>query len=278
MAAFLYAETKAKEPIISFRMFKDRLFASSSLVSLFYGAAFIGGTVYISIFMQGVLGGTATNSGLVLLPMMLGVVAASQIGAMMASKVSYRTVMIFSALVLIAALVLLSTLTPKTTSMTVTIFMIIAGLGTGASFSVVGMSAIHRMDATQRGSANSTVALLRSLGMTVGITVFGILQRNVFTGKMTDAFSGTGQALQGVSISDPRELLSQQRLAVFSPEQLTKITGALSDSIVQMFLWALVPAVLALLSVFLMTRDKLTGGFGMAAPSKPAVTEPERVS
>jgi len=277
LVAFLWAETKAVEPIISFGMFKERLFASSTLVSLFYGAAFIGGTIYIPIFIQGVIGGTATNSGLVLLPMMLGTVVSSQVGAIMASKVSYRSVMTVAALVFVGSFVLLSTLTPESSRTTITIYMIIAGLGTGASFSVVSMSAIHRLDVTQRGSANSTIAFLRSLGMTVGITVFGILQRNVFTGKMADAFGG--QAPQGTSIQDPRELMSEQARANFPPEVLHKITGALSDSIVQMFLWALIPAVLALLSVFLMTKDKLTPGFGMAAPAKPAAkAEPERAS
>ena len=80
---FLIAETRAEEPIISFRMFKDRLFATSNMVAFFSGAAFIVASVYIPIFIQGVLGGTATNSGYVLLPMMLGTVVTATLGGVL---------------------------------------------------------------------------------------------------------------------------------------------------------------------------------------------------
>ncbi|MBE3570431.1 MAG: MFS transporter, partial [Bacillales bacterium] len=65
---FLYVETKANEPIVSYHMFRKRLFAASNLVGFFSGATYIVATVYIPIFIQGVIGGSATNSGLVLLP------------------------------------------------------------------------------------------------------------------------------------------------------------------------------------------------------------------
>ena len=74
---FIFAERKASDPVISFSMFKDRLFVGSTIVGLLYGVAFIVGAVFIPIFIQGVTGGTATNSGLILLPMMLGVVVSA---------------------------------------------------------------------------------------------------------------------------------------------------------------------------------------------------------
>lgn len=77
-AAFIAVERKAAEPIISFAMFRKRLFAASNGVALLYGSAFIIATIYIPIFIQGVFGGSATNSGLLLTPMMLGSVAAAR--------------------------------------------------------------------------------------------------------------------------------------------------------------------------------------------------------
>ena len=94
--AFLLVEVRAKEPVISFSMFKIPLYATSSLLALFYGSVFIIATVYIPIYVQGVYGGTATNSGIILMPMMLGSVFGSMMGGILTSKMSYRSVMMIS--------------------------------------------------------------------------------------------------------------------------------------------------------------------------------------
>ena len=78
--SFIFIERKVEEPIISFEMFKQRLFGMSTIIALCYGAAFMSATVYIPLFIQGVYGGSATNSGLLLLPMMLGSVVTAQLG------------------------------------------------------------------------------------------------------------------------------------------------------------------------------------------------------
>lgn len=255
---FIFAERRASEPIISFPMFKDRLFAGSTIVGLLYGIAFIVGSVYIPIFVQGVTGGTATNSGLILLPMMLGVVVSAQVGAISAAKFGYRNVMLFFALIFVSGIYLLSNISAETTRATVTWYMIIVGLGTGASFSVLNMSAIHNIPPERRGSANSTVSFVRQLGMTVGITIYGIIQRNVFSNNMKETFKETGQMFN-VSNSDPRELLSEQARSQMPEPVLNKIINALADSIGYTFTWALIPAILILGFVFLLTNDRLAG-------------------
>ncbi len=150
-------ERRADEPIISFAMFQNRLYASSNAVAIFSGAAFITASVYIPIFVQGVLGGTATNSGLVLLPMMLGSVVTATGGGFLMNKMSYRAIMIPTTFILVAGTVLLTTLSPESPRLLVTFYMIIVGLGIGASFSVLSNAAIHLFDARQRGSASSTL-------------------------------------------------------------------------------------------------------------------------
>jgi hypothetical protein len=122
--------------------------------------------------------------------------------------------------------------------------MIITGLGIGASFSVLGNAVIHHFENAQRGAANATFAFIRSLGMTIGITIFGIIQRNIFT------------RLDG-SMSDPRELLSQAGRAKIPAPMLDKITAALSTSIAHTFVWAIVPAGLAFAFVLYMSKERL---------------------
>ncbi|EFM10372.1 drug resistance transporter, EmrB/QacA subfamily [Paenibacillus curdlanolyticus YK9] len=258
MAVFLYVETKAKEPIISYDMFRKRLFAASTVIGLLYGAGFITFAMYIPIYIQGVTGGTATQSGLFLLPMTLGSVVAAQLGGMSVGRTSYRNVMLFSAVIFIIGTLLLGTITPDTPSFLLTIYLIIAGLGVGFSFSVLGMSAIHHFDVRQRGSANSTMAFLRSLGMTVGLTVFGILQRNLLKDDLSSVFSGGGAPRAGTDqFGDVRQLLSPENRAQIPTDVMDKIVDALSSSISTMFLWAIIPAGLSLVAVFFMGNDRL---------------------
>jgi MFS family permease len=236
-------------------MFKNRLFAGSTLVGLFSGAAFVVAVVFIPLYIQGVFGGTATNSGLVLLPMMVSSVVTATIGAMLMNKISYRNIMLAASILLILGVVLLTSLTPSTSRFVVTIYMIITGLGIGASFSVLGNAVIHHFETVQRGSANATFAFIRSLGMTIGITIYGIVQRNIFASQMSGTFAGQGNTPE--SVGEPRELLSQAGRAKIPAPVLEKITAALSTSIAHTFVWAIIPAGLAFVFVLYMSKERL---------------------
>ncbi|TDF95079.1 MFS transporter [Paenibacillus piri] len=257
---FIIAEKRAEEPIISFAMFKNRLYASSNALALFSGAAFITASVYIPIFIQGVLGGSATNAGLVLLPMMLGSVVTATAGGAFMTRLPYRTIMIPTLVLLAGGLALLTTLTPGSSRLTITIYMIMVGLGIGASFSVLSNAAIHGLPMRQRGSASSTLNFLRSLGMTLGITVFGIIQNHSLTNKLTEAFAQSGgQAAMpsGIDFSDPHALLDPVSRAHIPESALRLITEGLSSSIVFTFALGLIPAFCALAAAFMMSREKL---------------------
>ncbi len=256
LAVFLFVETKAKEPIISFSMFKYRLFAFGTLVGMFYGATFIVATIYIPIFIQGVLGGSATNSGLVLLPMMLGTSITAPLGGVLSTKISYRNIMLLSIVILLVGTFLLSTLTADTSRLFVTISMTIVGLGTGFSFSVLGMAAMHHFDNRQRGSASSTSSFLRALGMTVGITIFGVIQRNVFTDQLKNAFAGMPSAPNGMS-ADPHTALTPASRALIPKPILDKISEAMATSISHTFMWTFVPVGIALIFIFFMGNEKV---------------------
>lgn len=254
---FVFVERRAAEPIISFAMFKNRLYASSNAVAIFSGAAFITASVYIPIFIQGVLGGTATNSGLVLLPMMLGSVVTATGGGFLMNKMSYRAIMIPTTFLLIVGTSLLTTLSPESPRWLVTIYMIIIGLGIGASFSVLSNAAIHLFEPRQRGSASSTLNFLRSLGMTLGITVFGIVQSHALTRKLTDVFAGQGQTGAAIPTGDSHTLLDPAKRMEIPAPVLEKITTALSSSIVLTFAWTILPALLAFVCAIAMSKERL---------------------
>ncbi|MBP2114733.1 MDR family MFS transporter [Paenibacillus silagei] len=254
LIAFIIIEKFAAEPVISFAMFRQRLFATSSILGLFYGSAFIVATVYIPIYVQGVYGGSATNSGLILMPMMIGTVIGSQSGGLLTTKTSFRNIMLLSAVCFVGGIYSLSTLTPETSRMALNAFMALTGFGVGFSFSVLSLSSIQHFDMRQRGSATSTSTFMRSLGMTLGITIFGIIQRNHFASELSTAFGDGGQA---ASFGDPRSALTPEARAQIPPPVLEKITNSLSSSISHTFLWAIVPAVLTVVFVLLMPKDRL---------------------
>ncbi|RAV19406.1 MDR family MFS transporter [Paenibacillus contaminans] len=256
LSGFILIERRAQEPIITFGMFKNRLYSTSNIMAIFSGAAFITASIYIPIFIQGVLGGSATNSGLVLLPMMLGSVVTAAGGGSFLAKFRYRSIMIPTLALLVIGIALLTTLTTDSSRFMVTIFMVLIGLGIGSSFSVLSNAAIHGFPARQRGSASSTLNFNRELGMTLGITVFGIIQSHVFTNKLAAVFESGGPMPAGVDLSDPSKILTPETRDSIPAQVLGQITDALSSSIVHTFAWAIIPAVIALLAAFVMSKEK----------------------
>lgn len=255
---FLLIERRAAEPIISFWMFKRRLFATSQILAFLYGATFIILTVYIPIFVQAVYGGDATNAGLILMPMMLGSVLGSGMGGAFQTKTSFRQLMVISVSFYTLGMVLLTMISPETARWLLTVYMIIVGFGVGFSFSLLPTASINNLEQRYRGSANSTNAFFRSLGMTLGITVFGAIQTKIFQNKLTDIFGGMVGGME--KFGDPREIFESSQRALIPPPILEKIVDAMSTSITYIFTLALIPIAVAILFVFLMGNERVIVG------------------
>jgi EmrB/QacA subfamily drug resistance transporter len=249
---FMFIEKNAKDPILPFSLFKERLYTNSVLTGMFYGGVFMVSIIYIPLYIQGVTGGTATNSGLLLLPMMVTSSIAAAMGGALANKFSYRSIMIISSIILGIGTILLGTLEPSTPRWMLTIYMMIVGLGVGPSFSVLGMSAIQKALPQQRGIASSTSSFLRALGMTLGITIFGVIQKNSFTLGLPDSFKDNAFG------EDTRAILSPEMRAHIPADVLKKITEVLSDSLTTTFIWTLVPLIIAFVFILLMGKEKLS--------------------
>ncbi|RSK29042.1 DHA2 family efflux MFS transporter permease subunit [Bacillus sp. HMF5848] len=253
LLSFLFIETRAQEPIISFWMFKRRIFATAQILAFLYGSTFVILTVFIPIFVQAVYGGSATNAGLILTPMMLGSVAGSGIGGVFQAKTSYRSLMIISIISFATGMGFLTTLTPDTARFLVTVYMVLAGFGVGFSFSLLPIASVHEIDMRHRGSANSTNSFSRSLGMTLGITIFGAIQTKVFSNKLTESFSGQ----QMGSFGDPRDIFEPAQRANIPDFVLDNIVMAMSQSITFMYKLALIPIAIALVTVLLMGNARV---------------------
>lgn len=259
--AFFIIEIKAQEPILPLWLFKKRLFATSQILAFLYGGTFIILTIFIPIFVQAVYGGTAKNAGLILTPMMLGSVAGSSIGGIFMTRTSYRNLMLVSILSYTIGMGFLGTMTPDTTRLLLTVYMILVGFGVGFSFSLLPTASIHNLEPQYRGSANSTNSFLRSFGMTLGITIFGSIQNNLFADKLKEAFKGMqGAGSQGgspIANMDPRQIFESGQRSAIPSAILNKIVHAMSDSITHTFLLTLIPIILAIITIFFMGKARI---------------------
>jgi EmrB/QacA subfamily drug resistance transporter len=255
--AFFIAEFKAEEPILPLWLFRRRLFATSQILAFLYGATFIILTVFIPIFVQAVYGGTAKNAGLILTPMMLGSVAGSSVGGIFLTKTSFRNLMFISIVSYVIGMISLGTMTPDTARSLLTVYMILVGFGVGFSFSLLPTASIHNLEPQFRGSANSTNAFLRSFGMTIGVTIYGTLQNNLFTNQLKEAFKGMQGGGATFKITDPRQIFESGERSKIPGPILNKIVHAMSDSITHTFMLTLIPIAIAAITIFFMGKSRI---------------------
>jgi len=176
---FIVTERFAVEPILPLDLFRNRVFAVASVLSLLQLMAFVGLIVYLPLFLQGVLGVSATDAGAVITPMTVS----SVIGAMLAGLAvnilkRYRLLTILSALIMTAGVFLLSRMTPTTGLLEAVIFMVIAGIGVGPFFFVLTLAAQNALPRIRLGVGTSAIRYLSQLGAVVGVAIVGTVVNN----------------------------------------------------------------------------------------------------
>ncbi|WP_159887398.1 MDR family MFS transporter [Paenibacillus puerhi] len=266
LVLFYFIERRASAPIVPFQLFRSKLFTASMGVSFFYGTLMISAATYIPLFIQGVFQGSATSAGLVLTPMMLGVVASSAIGGRFLANASYRSIMLCSATLLLVATILLGTISIETPRYLVTLYMIMLGLGIGAQFPVISISSVQSVSFEYRGVVTSLVSFFRSIGSAVGVTVLGTVQSYALRERIAELLPGnaTSQAP-----ANPQALLSEQfRQAVPKPV-LDKLILGLADSIAFVFQVSIAIAIVAFIFVLLLGKSRLELSPGGKSSGKP---------
>lgn len=255
LVSFLLVESKASAPILPLPLFKNKLFTASQAVSFLYGGVLMAGATYIPLFVQGVTGGSATNAGTTLMPMMLGIVASSVIGGRFIDKTTYRNIMLYSTLMVCVSIFLLGTISVDTSRWMITVYMIFVGLGVGVSFVTLNMSALHKVEDQYKGVVTSLVVFFRTIGSALGITVFGAIQVSQLKSLIEKNFNDQAMAEQ---FGDARTLLQPEVRSGLPDDVLAGLTTALADSISFVFQWSVVlPAVSLVVVVLMMGKARL---------------------
>ncbi|WP_269937873.1 MDR family MFS transporter [Arthrobacter sp. HY1533] len=291
LVAFVIAEFKAAEPIIPLTMFKNTTFTLSVVASISVGVSMFGTSVFLAQYMQLARGANATQSGLMTIPMMAGLLIISTIGGAMISKFGkWKAIMVTGSLLQLAGLYLLGTIHYDTNFILVSLFMFILGAGLGMVMQNLVLIVQNAVTPAEIGVASSGIAFFRSLGGTIGVSVLGALMAT----KVVDTMAGrTGelQAAIGALGEKGKEvgaaLASGNIPSVHTlPDSIRVIIESVyGDSVAYIFMIAAPLSILTILAVAFLpnlplsnqTRDQREKSDAADAKGHPAMEEAELV-
>jgi EmrB/QacA subfamily drug resistance transporter len=182
LLALVYVERRASDPILPLDLFGHRLMASSLVVVFMTGMAMFGAIAFVPLFVQAVLGGTATEAGQVLTPLFLGWVLTSIVSARLTVRIGYRPVSVAGVALLCAAFAALAMLDTDVTLTTLFVCVFVLGCGMGLSMLSLLLAVQHGVDRSRLGIATSLNQFSRSVGAVVGVAVMGAMLARGLTG------------------------------------------------------------------------------------------------
>jgi EmrB/QacA subfamily drug resistance transporter len=196
LIAFVLWELRAAEPILPMRLFRSVNFSVASALGFLVGFAMFGAVTFLPQFQQLVQGASATNSGLLLLPLMAGMlVTLIVVGQLITRTGRYRMFPILGGLVMTAGMLLLAQLTVGTSRLTTSLFMIVLGVGMGFLMQNTMLIAQNSVEMKDMGAASGAATLFRTLGGSLGVSMLGAIYSNQLTGDLTERLGAKGAAL-----------------------------------------------------------------------------------
>ena len=287
--AFVWSERRTEEPIIPFALFRNRMITVSVIGLTIMGISMFGTILFIPLFIQGVIGTTATQSGTIMMPMMFAMIGSSVIsGQIIARTGKYKLMSVVGLALGATGLFLMAGMGPDTDYQTVVRNMVMIGLGLGPVmpvFTLVSQTAV-RMD--QLGVATSLTQFSRSMGGALGTAVFGAVLVNRFQPALEQALPPQVAALppeQLAAFNNPLALLNPEAatllrdgLAQLGPQAAMLYDGliaavkvALTSSLHDVFLLGACVAALGVVNALFMREVPLRQAAAAPAASAPAL-------
>jgi EmrB/QacA subfamily drug resistance transporter len=211
LVMFGVVESRAAEPIIPLSLFRNRIVTVSVVALMLMAVGMFGTILFIPLFIQGVIGTTATQSGTVMMPMMMVMVTSSILGGQFISRTGrYKLIGLFGMSVMTLGMFLLSGMGPDTDYLTVVRNMIIIGVGLGPTMPVFTLAAQNAVKMSQLGVVTSLTQFSRSIGSTLGVAIFGTILTNRFA-----------PAVQAALLPEVKAVVPADRMAQFlNPQAL----------------------------------------------------------
>ncbi|MCW2754890.1 MAG: family efflux transporter permease subunit [Marmoricola sp.] len=231
---FLVIESRAAEPIIGLHLFSSSNFRLATVMGFIAGFAMFGTITFLPQFQQFVQGKSATNSGLLLMPMMLALMTTSLGGGQFISRTGrYKVFPIVGTALLGIGLYLFSTMGVGTTTFTSALFMIVMGLGLGCLMQTTNLIAQNSVALKDLGAGTGTFTFVRTLGGSIGVAILGTIYTHQLTGALASQLGSapklggsvqslTPQRLKG----EPASFISAFRHAVVAGTHSIFLTAA----------------------------------------------------
>ena len=280
LVALVFAERRAPDPLLSPTLFRNRVFALSVAISFLISVSMFGGLTFIPLFVQGVIGKSAQNSGVVLTPMMLSFVAGSAIGGQIISRTGrYRLQAIVGMALGVAGMVLFSQLGPHSGSGEVIRDMVVLGLGIGTTMPIFSMTVQSAFPHELLGTVNAARQLFSNLGAAIAIPLMTAVVVNTFSHDLRRYAPAGGGPRLGQSKLSPQTLLTPEAQASIRHQFastphgqrlygqfVTAVRHALSNGISDVFAIGIGFAVAALLLTLVFPHIELTSWDDAGAP------------
>lgn len=236
---FIVAERRAASPILPLHLFKRPVFRLAMPVVLLFGAAFLGVILFLTQFLQQVLGASATQAGLMLLPIILALAATSTlVGRLVSGGLPYKPFLSGGILVILVGITALTWLDANSTYLDVAWRMVLIGAGLGASMPLFNLIVQNEAKQSELGVATSSVQLSRSLGSTIGTALLGGLLTAGVAASLGDLnrdpfVSALRQNPSASSIIGDGQVTADTALQLNSPDVQRKIEAGIRQSIEQ---------------------------------------------
>ena len=264
---FLLQERRAEEPLLPLRMFRNDIFSVSIAMGVLFGSVMVVGSVFLPLFLQVVRGVSATSSGLLLVPMMGGVLVGSTYGGRLITKTGrYKPFPLVGGALCIAGIAMLSTIDVDSTRTFVSVGMSILGLGIGIASPVITLAVQNVAAKGDMGAATSAVNFFRSLGSAFGVAIFGALQ----SARMHAVLAA--RLPEGIAVSD-NILNSPKAVMSMPPAVRHAVQAAVASGVSVVFQWALPVIILAFLVSFLLREVPLRDDVNVGAAAIEGMEE-----
>ncbi|MFE3123944.1 MFS transporter [Streptomyces hydrogenans] len=255
---FLVVEHHAPEPLIPLRLFRDSVFTVTALVGAVVGIALFGAASYLPSFLQMVEGATATESGLLMLPLMGGIVIASVVSGQLISRTGrYKVYPVIGAALAVLGMALLSRMDIGTPRLTHSLWQAVLGTGIGLIMPVLILAVQNSVRPADLGTATSAHNYFRQIGGSVGAAIFG----TVFAARLDDALADrlpalTAAGAQGAA-PPPAEAITPQTVHALPPALRDLYVQAYADAMPRIFLYLVPVLVLGLVLAFFLKEQPL---------------------
>jgi len=276
LIAFVLIEMRTAEPILPMDLFKNRTFTVINSIGFLMSVGMFGAIMFVPLFMQGVVGVSASASGTIMTPMMVTMIIASIIGGQIVYKLGVKTQMVIGMLIMASGFLLLNTMGIDTAKLTAMSFMVVIGVGMGLVMPILTVALQDSFPQSKLGVVTSSSQFFRSIGGTFGMTILGAVMNHEsgkeLTKELLPVLSNQPEQLKPVADqfaagvhTDPQglfnSLLNPAALEAIPADFLKSIMPVMKNALVvslhSVYLWGLVFVVLGAVATFALGKIKL---------------------